>query len=627
MGVFVGIDGLKYAAVLLVTLLGGAILGCKSSVLTEKSSIATASVYHDIISKESMQAADAAPGEVVDAPAAEISTVISYSLQSPTMIVPVVNQAELSGPFQYMGLDEAILIALRDTRILRSLSAGIVRNPNALASELDAELQRSDAVFGEQAAIAQFDPLWSAGASYANNDNYFNNPVTSGNAAEVQQGLMRASAGISKVNQYGTQLGLANVLTHDSTTNPAVLFPHAWDNRWEATLRQPLFQGRGTRFNQIAGPNGRPGFFGTTGILISRTNHEIAFADFERSLRDFVLEVVNAYWQLDVAYRDYETIKLFRDSSFETWQAAKAKYDQELRGGEADREAQARGQLLMFEQQLDQALNGFHGNGEPGVLQAEANLRRLLLLPLSNEGLIRPSVGPNTADIQLNWDALSQQALTYRAELKQQQVRIHQANLTLEAAKNFLLPRVDAIAAYRLSGQGDDLINDQGKFAGALNEVWEGHYQDWEFGLDMNVPRGRRQAKTGVRNAHLRVTKEHLVFKELQTQILHDLGSVYRVIEQSRRNIELAQLRLDAARDTYQARVAAHEADAVTFDIMLDAQQKFLQARLDLHNALTEREKAIYRLYSEAGTLLNQFSVTPLENSEEIASLSEMDHR
>lgn len=140
----------------------------------------------------------------------------------------------------------------------------------------------------------------------------------------------------------------------------------------------------------------------------------------------------------------------------------------------------------------------------------------------------------------------------------------------------------------RLSLRLSSLVSDQGKFAGALNEVWEANCTDWEFGLDMNVPRGMRQAKSGVRNAHLRVATEHLVFKELQSQILHDLGAVYRVIEQSKRNIQLAHLRLDAARDTYQARLAAHQADAVTFDIMLDAQQKFLQAGLDLHNAISE---------------------------------------
>ena len=57
-----------------------------------------------------------------------------------------------------------------------------------------------------------------------------------------------------------------------------------------------------------------------------------------------VLEIINAYWQLDLEYENFASIKVSRDASIETWNISKARFNNGLPGGEADREAQARAQ-------------------------------------------------------------------------------------------------------------------------------------------------------------------------------------------------------------------------------------------------------------------------------------------
>lgn len=522
---------------------------------------------------------------------------------------PVTSQEELPADFEWISLDEAIRVALFDARILRSLSANVVRNAPSATSIFDSALQLSDPNFGVDAALAQFDATLTGSAIYANNDDFFNNPSTTGNANEVQQNLTTLNFGWNKVSQAGTQLSFNNALVHDDTTNPTVLFPSSWEHRWEATVRQPLMQGRGTQFNQIAGPNSRPGFFGTDGVLISRSNQAISVGDFQRGVRDLILEIINAYWQLDLAYRNYETIRGARDASLITWNVAKARFKNGLPGGEADREAQARGQYYQFELQLDRALNAAADSSSPGVLQAEANLRRLLNLPQAGGGLLRPSDVPTVVGAVVDWEQLSSQAISERIEVQQQSHRIHQRELELIAARNFTKPRLDALATYRNSGLGNDLINGGGKFAGALNEAWAGNYDEWEFGFAFDVPVGVRQARAGVRNARLQVSRERATLVEMQQQILHDLGSALRSVDQTVNGIRLAKLRRDATKDTMDARVAAYEADAVGFEDLLDAQQRFLEASLELHNAMADRELAQSRLYSEAGSLLNEFQV------------------
>ena len=97
--------------------------------------------------------------------------------------------------------------------------------------------------------------------------------------------------------------------------------------------------------------------------------------------------------------------------------------------------------------------------------------------------------------------------------------------------------------------------------------------------------------------------------QELKNQILHDLGSALRGLEQTSNSIRIAELRYQAAEDTVKAREAAYQADAVTFEDLLDSQQRFVEAQLELHNLKTDRELALTRLYLESGSLMDEFEV------------------
>ena len=78
----------------------------------------------------------------------------------------------------------------------------------------------------------------------------------------------------------------------------------------------------GVLFNRIAGPSQTPGNF--NGILIARTNTEISLADFQSSVRDFIVNVENAYWDLYYAYRELNAQTDARDAAYEVYKNAEA---------------------------------------------------------------------------------------------------------------------------------------------------------------------------------------------------------------------------------------------------------------------------------------------------------------
>ena len=512
-------------------------------------------------------------------------------------------------------LDEAIKMALQDTRTMRSLGAQVLSNPGSTTTAQDPSIQSTDPIFGIDAALAQFDANLNASLLHQNNDDVFNNSILGGGATEIVQDLTTADVSISKTTATGTQFNVRSNLRYDNNDNPSSIFPSSYRTFWEAQARQPLLQGRGVDFNRIAGPNATLGFRNTSGLLISRINNDISLAQFEQGVTRFVDEVIQAYWDLYFAYRNFDTVKTARDGSLETWNVVKARFDNDLEGGEADKEAQAREQYYQFQQQVVAALNGDPQTGVRGILQAEADLRRLIGLPQSDGSIIRPTQEPFMGSVAYDWNALLQTALLQRVELRQQLWQIRRRELELLASKNFLLPNLDAIATFRNNGFGDALIDGEGdgQFSSAFNDAISGDHNEWEFGFLLDMPIGFRQAHAGVRNAELQLVRDRQILSEQEKQIAHQLGSALRSVEQSYSAVELAYNRMLAAQDAWLARKAAFTADTVTLDLLLESVRRMADAQAAFDQAQVNAQLANETIQRESGQLLKHHAVNLMQ--------------
>ena len=141
-------------------------------------------------------------------------------------------------------------------------------------------------------------------------------------------------------------------------------------------------------------------------------------------------------------------------------------------------------------------------------------------------------------------------------------------------------------------------------------------YDEWEFGLQLNVPIGYRQASAGVRFARLRLERERVLLAEQQQQVTHDLGSAMRSLKQAQRTVELSTSRLAAAKQTVAARLAAFEADSTPFDELLDAQQRLADAEFSFYQRVTSYALAQESVSREAGELLLSHGVVLNEGGE-----------
>jgi outer membrane protein TolC len=541
--------------------------------------------------------------------------------ETPETNAPLTIDQSVPPEFWDVTLEEAIQLALERSKVLADLGGSVLRSPTSVVTTYGPAIQETDPRFGVEAALSAFDAHFSTTAFFEKNDRALNNTFFGGGTRLLTQDTAVFQSEITKRTAWGSQLAIRGLIDYDANNAPGNAFPSAWNVNPEIEARVPLGQGAGAQFNQIAGPSRVPGVM--NGVLIARTNSDISLAEFELALINYIANVENAYWDLYFAYRDLDAKIAARDGGLEMWRRIRALYETGRRGGEAEKEAQAREQYFRFEQEVQDALagrllNGTETNngsrpgtfrGDLGVQVAERRLRLLIGLPISDGRMIRPLDEPVIAPVAFDWNAVTGQALALRAELRRQRWRVKQRHLMCQASQNFLKPSVDVVGRYRWRGFGDDLLDsyrgNKPPFDNAFNTLTGGDFQEWQLGVEWSAPIGYRRAHTGVRNAQLNLARERAVLREQERQIVHDLSGMIAEKDRAMAIVRTSFNRRIAACEQVAAVQAAYDADQAPLDLVLEAQRRLADSESRYHRARVEYTIAIRNVHFEKGTLLD----------------------
>ncbi|MBI1346833.1 TolC family protein [bacterium] len=526
-------------------------------------------------------------------------------------------------PHEYLdlSLEETMHLALASSKVIRDLGGLVLRSPDNVRTKQDPALAESNPRFGVEGALAAYDATFTSSFSYENNDRALNNVFFGGGTRLLQQNFAVSQSQLAKTGATGTQFAIKNYTQYDWNNAPGNFVPSAYTTWFDVEARHPFLQGGGIDFNRIAGPNASPGLI--NGVVVARLNSDVALADFELSVRNFVSDVENAYWDLYFAYRDLDAKIAARNAALETWQRVHALYEQGRRGGEAEKEAQAREQYYRFQEEAQNALQGrlidgtrtnngstggtFRGSG--GVFVTERRLRLLIGLPINEGRLIRPADEPLKAQVIYAWENSLVEALTRRIELRRQKWQIKKAEAELTANKNFLRPQLDAVSRYRWRGFGDELLPNgsgvPGQFNNAVADLVSGDFQEWQLGFEFSMPIGYRQAYAAVRNSELKLARERAMLLEQERSVVFDLSNAVADVERAYAIVETNLNRRIAARQQLQATQAAFDADNATLDLLLEAQRRVAEADVAYFRSLVEYTLAAKNVQFEKGTLLD----------------------
>jgi outer membrane protein TolC len=527
-----------------------------------------------------------------------------------------------------LSLEEATRITLCNSNVMRQLGGRVLSsapetltrnliNSAALVTTYDPAIAESATGTtiagvtiggtGVESALAEFDAQLDASTSWQKVDRPQNRDIPGIFNSNLQQDLGNSTIGITKFTAPGTEFSFRNNTNYEWSNQPGRTAPSDWETNFEAFFRQPLLQGAGLQYNRIAGPQRFDQYSGNfvnsfDGVVIARIRTDQALADFEGGVRNLMRDVETAYWELYFTYRDLEARKMGRDSALETWKKVAALFREGARGGSADREAQARAQYFLFRGQVEQALTELY--------RAESRLRYIMGIAMADGRLIRPCDELTTAGIEFDWCQVHGEALVRRVEIRRQKFEIKRRELELIAARNHLLPRLDASGTYRWVGAGNDLWNDNGippfrEGSSAFEVLTGGDYQEWELGLQLNIPIGYRRQLSGVRNHQLLLARDRAILKDLELEISHQLGEALRSLALNYQLTETNFNRRVAAQREVEAIELAFENDFVTFDLLLDAQARRADAESAYYRALVDYNLAIMNVHYNKDTLLD----------------------
>ncbi|MFO0975589.1 MAG: TolC family protein [Planctomycetaceae bacterium] len=509
---------------------------------------------------------------------------------------------------------EILQIAMQNSEVLRDLGGVSLRNPDTIATRFNSGLRETDPRYSMEAALSAFDAQLAASAFFNNKDQTFNNPFFSGGTNTFRQDLNDYNVELSKRTVTGSRLALRGYSNYDTNNAPSNTFRSAWDSYVEGEIRQPLLQGGGMEFNRIAGPGATPGVY--NGLLIARVNNDITQTDFEMSVRDYVSNVVNAYWDLYFAWRDLDARSHAMKRALEAWNQLKARADSDIENDA--RVALAREQYYRFKADVDDALtgrvvqgtqnrNGSTGGtprGTSGVQVCERRLRLLIGMPINDDHMLRPKEDPTEAEVLFHWDSIMQEALVRRPELRRQQLNIHKRQMEVLAAKNFLNPRLDTVGRYRFRGFGDDLIRDD-DHSSSIGDLTTGDLQEWYLGVEYTVPLGYRKGYLAVSNAEMMLARERVILREQEREVVHDLSNAIAEAARAFEACQTAMNRLEAANSVLMSYEAQEENDLdVDVDRLLDAQRRVVEAEIRYFQARAEYAVALKNVHLEKGSLM-----------------------
>lgn len=572
---------------------------------------------------------------------------VATQLEEPDVVVETLAEVDAAAPPRLINaadwdqlkewnltLEEAIQIALANSEILRTLGGRIgpvegapealLSAPGSVLTSFDVALHETNPgnsnydVLGRgrgvEAALADFDATFNTQMLWNQNDR----PVNVSTAATsifqrvIVQDQTRFVAELAKPNAMGGQSALRHSVTYDQNNNPTRLFASDYNVEVELEIRQPLLQGAGAQFNRIFGPSTSINDARGTaqGVLMARIGTDLALADVQVRLAEFVREVEEAYWELYFDYRSLQVNEQATRDATEAWQEARAKATGSVQGG-GESYFQHRARALVH------TFRGQSRNSKAVLLKDERHLRYLMGLS-TDERIIVPIDEPTRAFVRFDSQDVLAEALGRRPELRRQKWEIRRAEYELTAAKNFLLPRIDFIGQYRFLGLGDDLIsaNRTGSSSIPSPYAWEsltsGRFQEWTLGFVLEKRLGNRRENAKLRNGQIAVLQQR---KKLQEQELEMVVQVQDALANTERYYLVCE-------DAYNA-MMSYENEVAALDLAeevintpyekFEALQRLSNARTTYYDQLVEYNKALRDVHWRKGSLLEYNGVLMAE--------------
>jgi len=350
-------------------------------------------------------------------------------------------------------------------------------------------------------------------------------------------------------------------------------------------LTQPLLRDFGLEVNRAR-------------IVINRNNQVVSTLDFRRQVEESVANVEQIYWQLAQAERDLQIQQELLERTLSYAEILWQRRDQDASRvsiSQANARVESRRAILV------------RARSRVGDLSDQL---KLLIndpqYPVGGGTLISTDTTAVTQQIIVDPKEQVETALQYRFELAQQQLRVDNARLTLNVAKNNLLPQLDLVLRGGLNGVDETFGGATGNVASVRGE--DGANYTAAVGFQFEIPIGNGVARAIYRRQQLTLMQSITSYKATIDQVTTDVQRAIREIDTTWQEMVRTRQSAFAAKDALDAievRERAGEPLTPTFvDLKLSLLENLAQAASSEAASIANYNVALSNLERTKGTLL-----------------------
>lgn len=234
---------------------------------------------------------------------------------------------------------------------------------------------------------------------------------------------------------------------------------------------------------------------------------------------------------------------------------------------------------------------------------------------------------PSPGDIPPLEEALKQ-AEANRPEIREAEMNIRNQDITVQAARNSMLPSLDIFATYAPTGlSGNSLICPSGyTLAGStcqgaggitvmpavtsgglfqsMTQMFHGSYPNYSFGATLQIPIRNRAARADMATALLQVRQLKVQLQQTKNQVDQDVRNAEIAVTQAKAQIEAAVKATELARQTLDAEQKKFQLGESTVFLVIQAERDLVTAQGNEALARSNYAKALTQFGQATGTTL-----------------------
>jgi outer membrane protein len=435
----------------------------------------------------------------------------------------------------------------------------------ALANNLDLKVELVDPAIAQQsldAERAKFEAVLGAGMRHRRASD-----------TDSSSRINTYSVGVDQPLVTGGVLSVGLPFSDSHTSNTDGLS----DAALSVSYIQSLLRGAGTTIN-------------THSIRIVGYEKQAVDAYTKLSAIQILAQADTAYWRLYAAQRDLAV----RREQYKLAQDQLRHAQRKVASGSA-----AKIEIVRADAGLASRLESVI-NSETTVQSRERDLRRIMNrddMPLNSLVHIIPMSEPHPLGLDLDAEALVNQALTNRMDMVAQELYLAADKLDIELARNAALPDLALDYSYNGGAQSRHL-------GPALGNLGHSSYDAHSIGLSALIPMGNRAAKARLQRTRLQQLQGRLNRDRLAQSIQQQVYDAVNDLHRNWRRILAADQGVEAAFRDYEVEQGQFQLGLRTSTAVLYSATGLANAQLSRIYAFAEYEIAQINLAWATGTLL-----------------------